>query len=408
MAKCSNCTKTQSRLNKGGLCKACKAHKCNPIITDGVIKQNEATNDVNKSMDINYNDFIKKEHKWNGEMQLMLKQQVEFLQQEIITKNTLIERLMVELCDRNAGNNIDDSHEQTSNNENTLERHESTLSEIRNEDNLSIKYTQVGRSEQIDNTVNKQPSLYPRCTIISHPNRYESLYDDCSTSYEDKTDEPEIPELPSRKRADPSQQKRPSVVINEYELNDHKYRQPRVIPGNSTYASMLDRGKKILLLSDSILGRIQIRKLNIDINNGHAFRKYYPGATPTELAYHCIPTLKSENPDIVVIHIGTNSIFKDSVNDTGNAIFNLVNICRDHGVGEIFISGITYRNQNMGKISRLNNFLQSQQLPHDFIFIKNDNINAKDLCNDNLHPNHFGIVKLANNITNAINALHIP
>ena len=247
----------------------------------------------------------------------------------------------VELCDKNTRSNMDasDGTASTSNNINALEEHESTLSEIRHEDNCSIEYTHVGRNKPIDNRANNLTSLYPHCTIISHPNRYQSLFNDCNnTSYEDKIDEPEIPGLPTR-RANTST-KRSSVVTNQYpEHDDHIYRQPRVVPGNSSYASMLDRGKKILLLSDSILGRIQMRKLNFDINEGHAIRKYHPGATPAELAYYFIPTLKRIKPDIVVIYTGRNSIFKDNINDATNTIFNIVDICRDHGVGEFFFIG---------------------------------------------------------------------
>ena len=71
-----------------------------------------------------------------------------------------------------------------------------------------------------------------------------------------------------------------------------------------------------------------------------------------------------------------------------------------------FLSGITYRKRNIEKVRQLNKFIESQQLIHDFICINNENINANDICNDNLHLNYSGIVKIANNITNAINALH--
>ena len=43
---------------------------------------------------------------------------------------------------------------------------------------------------------------------------------------------------------------------------------------------------------------------------------------------------------------------------------------------------------------------------YGFKFINNDNINEKDVGNDKLHLNYSGTVKIANNITNAINTLH--
>ena len=220
-----------------------------------------------------------------------------------------------------------------------------------------------------------------------HPNRYEALYNDNDKTSDDEMNEPdgEIHELP-RRRSEVASPKRPSTVINENPEHDKfQYKQPRVVPGNSTYASMLGKGRKILLLSDSILGRIQMHKLNIDIKEGHAFRKYFPGATPSEIDYYGKYTLEREKPDVVVIHTGTNSIFKESTSDAANKIFDIVNTCMNHGVNEIFISGITYRNQNMIKVRQLNNFLQSQQLIHDFKFIKNNNITADDVGKDKIH-----------------------
>ena len=46
-------------------------------------------------------DLIKenmsKERKWNNDMQIVLKEEIEFLRYELVVKNTLIERLMDEL-----------------------------------------------------------------------------------------------------------------------------------------------------------------------------------------------------------------------------------------------------------------------------------------------------------------------
>ena len=434
MPKCCNCKKTQARLNKGGFCKACYQHKDNPIITDGVINIKDINSTVNMDGSIEdgnyeivndrnvinlFKESMLNERKWNEDMQLVLKQQVEFLQQEIITKNTLIEQLMFELHNKETHSNTTDNKRTMSNARNSdvtlpaedkchrAEVFESTLSEIHNKDNTPLDNNKNASCDYDDNKINKPPTLYPRCKIITHANRYNALYNDFDKTSDCEMEKPEeIYELPMRTN-DEFSTKRPNIVVNQYPENDSDiYRKQRVVPGNSTYAGMVGQGRKILLLSDSILGRIQMKRLNIDINVGHAFRKYYPGATPTEMAYYSIPTLKSAKPDVVVIHTGTNSIFKDNTNDAANTIFNVVKICREHGVNEVFISGITYRNRNMAKVSQLNKFIESQQQIYDFKFINNDNINEKDVGNDKLHLNYSGTVKIANNITNAINTLH--
>ena len=52
----------------------------------------------------------------------------------------------------------------------------------------------------------------------------------------------------------------------------------RHVPGNSTYANMAADGKKVLILSDSMCGKMRfIPSLNKGLNNKKAYRKYFPG-----------------------------------------------------------------------------------------------------------------------------------
>ena len=85
-----------------------------------------------------------KEKKWNDEIQVILKDQVEFLKQEITVKNTLIARLLVELYDKcPSSNNIDqdgsisDSTFSTLINGNLPESINDPLSETSNEHKVS-------------------------------------------------------------------------------------------------------------------------------------------------------------------------------------------------------------------------------------------------------------------------------
>ena len=119
---CCNCYTGQSRLNKGALCKNCFQKKVKSV--DRNVESNgsvhsidiKTTNDINSepANDKSIIDLIKdnmcKEKKWNDEIQVILKDQVEFLKQEITVKNTLIQliRLLVELCNKSPYiNNID-------------------------------------------------------------------------------------------------------------------------------------------------------------------------------------------------------------------------------------------------------------------------------------------------------------
>ena len=104
---------------------------------------------------------------------------------------------------------------------------------------------------------------------------------------------------------------------------------PKVVNGGASYSNV---DRKILLLSDSILGRIQLYKLNNDLNVGRAIRKYFPGASPNDIANFCPNILKKEKFDVVVIHAGTNSLPRDDINEITDELFNIMKVCHDRGV----------------------------------------------------------------------------
>ena len=179
----------------------------------------------------------------------------------------------------------------------------------------------------------------------------------------------------------------------------------RAVPENSTHANINQR-KKILLLSDSILGNIKIRKFNRDLLNGHAYKKYFPGAKPSEIAYYCIPILEKDKFDVVVIHAGTNCLYDEDVNNISIDLLNLVKICQDRGVNQVLVSGITFRYNFTRKVTELNDIIHSKEETYGFKFINNDNISSNDIGMDNLHLNQSGTGKIALNTADAINTLH--
>lgn len=246
------------------------------------------------------------------------------------------------------------------------------------------------------------------------PNMYDTLSDDewidndsyCDTLETRDTRKKEVSQ--EETKHDRINQGRPNIVLNHYPENDSiRYRNPKFIPGNSTYAQMTRQGEKVLILSDSITTRIKIRDINRHIKNGFVFRKSFAGATPTELAHYCTPTLSDETPDSVIIHVGTNRVNKDEPNVIANDILNIVDVCKHYGVNNVFISAITYRQQFMDEIDEINNIIRDNQECKGFNFIGNNNITGTDLWKDSLHLNDYGLNKLANNFINAINCEHL-
>ena len=200
---------------------------------------------------------------------------------------------------------------------------------------------------------------------------------------------------------------RPTVAVNQKPENDKSdHNKPRHVPGNSNYANMTNPGKKILILSDSICGRIRMKGFDNYIMNGYAYRKSFPGATPKELAHYCIPTLLEDKPDICIINVGTNSLNKNDHFQIADDISNVVNICRSYGVTDVYVSSVIYNQQYQKRVIDLNNLLSTKQLLNDFILIKHDNINVKHIWRDKIHLNELGSVTLANNFINCMNRKH--
>ena len=150
-----------------------------------------------------------------------------------------------------------------------------------------------------------------------------------------------------------------------------------------------------------------MKKLNEFITDGVVYRKYYPGATPQEMNNYCTHVLETETPDTVVIHTGTNSLYKDDVDTIVSNVLKIAEKCKLYGVNNIFISGMTYRQQFQGKVDLFNKFFTFNQYYSSlYKFISNSNIYSTDIWSDKLHLNNKGVIKLANNFINTINGAH--
>ena len=108
MSKCVICANVPVKLNKGNLCKECLNEKGNsaentPVLYNTMSDNTNDTclNDGTVIDDRAIMDIIKEnmtqEKKWNEEMTMILKNQIEYLKTKIIHKNTLIENLIMEL-----------------------------------------------------------------------------------------------------------------------------------------------------------------------------------------------------------------------------------------------------------------------------------------------------------------------
>ena len=125
---------------------------------------------------------------------------------------------------------------------------------------------------------------------------------------------------------------------------------------------------------------------------------------------HILPTLHEDQPDVVLLHIGSNNInnqTKDRINAkklTGD-IINIGKSCLDLGVKEIVISSIL-PNKNISLtrlIRQVNDSLREQCVLNGFGFVSNDNISRTHLWKVGIHLDDLGTTILAGNFVDFLN-----
>ena len=211
-----------------------------------------------------------------------------------------------------------------------------------------------------------------------------------------------------------SNKRRPTNVINQHSENDVLIREKRIqmMPGNSTYAGILSKGKKICIFSDSITRRINMNNFNSELRcdnsnkrSGDAVKRFFPGCTASQLKSYITPHLWEDEPDIVVINVGTNNLTKkrQSPNDTVTEIINVAKKCQKHGVNEVYVAGITCRPGFQEEINVINELLERNAESHNYVYINNNNIQEEHLWDDELHLNGDGIYLLKSNFLKNLN-----
>ena len=195
-------------------------------------------------------------------------------------------------------------------------------------------------------------------------------------------------------------------TTNKYPEHDVvDYRTKITVPGNSDYRGDISKdGRKICILSDSICNRIKIHEFNKYLKNKKAYKICFPGCDTKSIHHYALHTLKKDKPDIVIINVGSNNMKTDKPITIAEDLISLTEVCKTHGVGKVYISGITPRHGYQTKIDELNNILEGKQVNYHYSFIKNDNIVPNEhLWRDKIHLNDAGLDKLANNFLYVLN-----
>ena len=144
---------------------------------------------------------------------------------------------------------------------------------------------------------------------------------------------------------------------------------------------------------DSIPKGINIRLLNKKLLKSKVVRKSFPGTTSKDFVHYIKPTLQENEFDTstlpwMILHMGVNDVSKlGSNNDTvSKDIVNIANHCKNFGVKQMIISGLTLTTRLNASFIQLKFFAKK----HGYSFIDNNNVSSENLQQDGLHLNNSG------------------
>ena len=122
-----------------------------------------------------------------------------------------------------------------------------------------------------------------------------------------------------------------------------------------------------------------MREFNQWFGSGTASIVTFPGATTKRLLHYSLPTLKEENPEVVIIHVGCNNlttkkgeVLSVSVNEVADDIIKIGTACYENGVSKVFISSLVCsKNFNKEKlINEVNGILKEKCQTYGFIHLQ--------------------------------------
>ena len=166
--------------------------------------------------------------------------------------------------------------------------------------------------------------------------------------------------------------------------------------------------KNILIIGDSMVKHLDGRKLKGSLRNEqNVYVKSFSGANAEDMVDYSKPPMK-RNPDVVILHVGTNSLGTDK---PAQAIVNEISdlaVTLRNGENEVVVSAIISRGDNSTlneKAKAVNEELKIVCETNDLDFIEHENIDeTKHLNGSSLHLNRMGTVLLADNFTKYLKA----
>ena len=207
------------------------------------------------------------------------------------------------------------------------------------------------------------------------------------------------PQLKKKEKKPKKKNKKPSVSTAKPQTSNTVPEQP--INGN------VDKGNQnrptVVIIGDSMLKNVHGWRLS---KNVRAEVKSFSGATVEDMFDYIKPTLKNQ-PDEIIIHIGTNNLKRSNPREVAEKIVDLGHmVCNQSPAIKVTISFLITRNdkENLAaKVKEVNSILRKFAMQNEWNIITNSNITEEHLNRSGLHLNQTGTKILALNFSSHIN-----
>ena len=163
----------------------------------------------------------------------------------------------------------------------------------------------------------------------------------------------------------------------------------------------------ITVVGDSIIRGIRKQEINRNVHQYNSFVKTFPGGTTEDMESYIIPTLK-RNPDVLIIHCGTNDLRKEDPEKIAKKITRVA-LQAKKTVNKVAVSSILARGDSdllERKRVQVNRTLKKSLADNEIDFIEHEVFNNYWrflLYDDGIHLNDDGTNVLGNDFVNYIN-----
>ena len=133
---------------------------------------------------------------------------------------------------------------------------------------------------------------------------------------------------------------------------------------------------------------------------------FIPGALSKDFAHYIKSVVQKNEFHTSIVHMSVNYVLKlgSNIDTVSKDIINIANHCKNVGLKQIIISGLTLTTWlNARFIYLLNNSSKVLYPKHGYSFIDNSDVSSENLWLDGLHLNNSGKGFLLNNYAVALN-----